>query len=164
MLKRFRVAAVAALQYINTERRSVLPPHSGLKNKSFGSWLVWLVGFSLPWAHLKWLPLVSPSHLASSSLAFSPLCFSAMPPFLDITTIQSNATVTILALPATITKMPSRSRSSSLKAKGLESSLLTRGSTGGETLVSQMAQPCMYAKQTHKNPTSCFFIFLAFEI
>lgn len=96
----------------------------------------------------KWLCLVSLSHLYFSSSLALPLCCSAMPmPFLGATTTQSNA-IAILALPVTTTEMLSLSPSSSLKARGQGSSLLTRGFLGGEILVFQMAQPCMYAK-TH---------------
>ncbi|GFZ13748.1 cellulase 2 [Actinidia rufa] len=54
-----------------------------------------------------------------------------------------STTTATLASPVTTTGTLSPNPSSSSKARGLGGSLLTRGSLGGETLVSQMVQHCM---------------------
>lgn len=99
-------------------------------------------------AEAKCLPLFP--HLlyysSFSSFPSPPLSSSPMPS--PPNTILSTTTAA-LAPPLTTTETPSLSPSSSLKARGRESFPLTRGSLGGETLVSQMGQLCMYVYSIH---------------
>jgi hypothetical protein len=112
----------------------------------------WLVGLLL-WAEpQRWLS-VFPLSLLFFLLASLSLWFSAMPFLATITT--PSLTTTTLALLLTTTEMLSPNQSSSLMARGQGGSLPTRGSLGGGTLASQMAQLCMYL-----NTFFCFFTFL----
>lgn len=90
----------------------------------------------------KWLSLFPLLRSWSSFFASLLPCCSAM------ASLFTPITITLALLNRT-TEMLSPNQSSFLKARGQGGFHLTRGSLGGETLVSLMAQPCMYAYTTH---------------
>lgn len=145
--------------------REKVSASSPLWLKSFGSWLVWLVGFSLPWAH--------PIKMASFGFSFT---LGLLLSCIFTTLLLCNASIPgHYHNPVQRHRHHPRFASHNYKDALTKSILFFEGQRSGKLPPNQRlnwrrdsglsdGSALHVCKTNPQNPTSCFFIFLAFEI